>query len=83
MVADEGDAFDRGNSIPGINQLEAFQNKVRAQINPTDPALAETFTQAAQKFLETVPNRRIDKPIDAAKLRSLVEGTPQPAGTDP
>jgi hypothetical protein len=33
------------------------------------------FTQAAQKFLETVPNRRIDKPIDATRLRVLVEAS--------
>jgi hypothetical protein len=33
------------------------------------------FTQAAREFLETVPNRRIDKPIDAPALRLLIEGS--------
>jgi signal transduction histidine kinase len=41
------------------------------------------FTPRAREFFERVPNPRIDKPIDAAKLRSLVEGAPQPARTGP
>jgi signal transduction histidine kinase len=34
------------------------------------------FTPRARDFFERIPNPRIDKPIDAAQLRSLVEGTP-------
>jgi signal transduction histidine kinase len=41
------------------------------------------FTPRAREFFERIPNPRIDKPIDAAKLRSLVEGAPQPARTGP
>jgi len=36
------------------------------------------FTQRAREFFERVPNPRIDKPIDAVKLRLLVEGAPLP-----
>ncbi len=32
------------------------------------------FTQIARDFFDRVPNARIDKPIDAVKLRLLVEG---------
>lgn len=36
------------------------------------------FTQRARDFFETIPNPRLDKPIDAAKLRSLVESAQPP-----
>ncbi|MBI3851780.1 MAG: cadherin-like domain-containing protein [Verrucomicrobia bacterium] len=45
-------SFDRGNGTAGINQLEAFQNKVRAQISPDDPALADLLIQAAQNIID-------------------------------
>jgi CheY-like chemotaxis protein len=41
------------------------------------------FTQAAREFLETVPNRRIDRPIDAPALRLLVERSLGNSGDDP
>jgi signal transduction histidine kinase len=41
------------------------------------------FTQAAREFLEAVPNRRIDKPIDAPALRLLVERSLGNPGDDP
>jgi signal transduction histidine kinase len=41
------------------------------------------FTQAAREFLEKVPNRRIDKPIDAPALRLLVERSLGSPGDDP
>jgi CheY-like chemotaxis protein len=33
------------------------------------------FTPRAREFFEKIPNPRIDKPIDAARLRSLVEAS--------
>jgi signal transduction histidine kinase len=33
------------------------------------------LTAAAREFLATVPNRRIEKPIDASSLRLLIEGS--------
>ena len=62
-----------------------------AQLREVRPDLADqiiflsggAFTPRAREFFERVPNPRIDKPIDAAKLRSLVEGAPRPARTAP
>ena len=34
-----------------INRLQAFQNKVSAQVAPSDPALAQTFIQSAQQLV--------------------------------
>ena len=44
-------AFERGDTTPGMNQLGAFENKVKAQVAPTDPALAQQFIDAAQVIL--------------------------------
>jgi len=62
-----------------------------AQLSEISPDLADqviflsggAFTPRAREFFESVPNQRIDKPIDAAKLRSLVEAAPPPARTSP
>jgi hypothetical protein len=45
---------ERGDAIAAINQLQAFQNKVRAQIVPTDPALAARFTDQAQEIIDVL-----------------------------
>jgi hypothetical protein len=44
-------SFDRGDIRPGINQLMAFQNKVRAQVAPFDPALANELIGATQAII--------------------------------
>ncbi len=52
-----------------------------AELSRSFPAVAArvvfmsggAFTPGAREFLETTPNRRIDKPIDTARLRQLVE----------
>ena len=45
-------SFDRGDLIPGRNQLRAFLNKVRAQI--ADPAAAAAFTECVGEVLEAM-----------------------------
>jgi hypothetical protein len=40
----------RGNTVAAINQLQAFQNKVRAQVEPLDHALATQLTSLVQKI---------------------------------
>ncbi len=45
-------SFDRGNNGSGINQLTAFQSKVKAQINRIDPQLAQQLIQAAQSIVD-------------------------------
>lgn len=47
-------AFDRGNLNAGINQLQAFQHKVQAQIAPLDPALAAALIEAAQEIIDAL-----------------------------
>jgi len=47
-------SFDRGDFGAGLNQLNAFQNKVRAQIAPNNPDAAQAFTDCAQEIIEAV-----------------------------
>jgi hypothetical protein len=47
-------SFDRGNATSAVNQLHAFQNKVRAQIGSTDPALAEEWIRLAQAIIDAL-----------------------------
>jgi len=50
-------AFDRGNVPAGANQLQAFQNKLRAQIMPFNAALANEFIRAAQNVIDRTDTR--------------------------
>jgi hypothetical protein len=45
-------SFNRGNCISGVNQLGAFQNKVRSQIAKENPAIAQLLIQAAQAVID-------------------------------
>jgi CHRD domain/Bacterial Ig domain len=47
-------AFDRGDFTPALNQLEAFQNKVQAQIARDNPAAAAAFIECAQKIIDAI-----------------------------
>jgi hypothetical protein len=47
-------AFDRGAKRAGINQLEAFRNKVRAQVAPTNPGLAGQLDSLAQQIIDGI-----------------------------
>ena len=47
-------SFDRGNCTSGVNQLHAFQNKVRAQIAKENPAEAAAFIASAQRIIDAV-----------------------------
>jgi hypothetical protein len=47
-------AFARGNATAGLNELQAFQNKVRAQIATLDPALAAALIEAAQEIIDAL-----------------------------
>ena len=47
-------AFETGRLTPAANQLTAFQNKVRAQVAPFDPALAEQLLAAAQSIIDAL-----------------------------
>ena len=47
-------SFDRGNTNAGINQLGAFQNKVRAQVAPSNSVLANELIAASHQIIEVV-----------------------------
>jgi uncharacterized delta-60 repeat protein len=47
-------SIDRSNPTAAINQLQAFQNQLRAQVAPLDAALADTFIQAAQQAIDAL-----------------------------
>ena len=50
-------AIERGDQIPVINQLRAFQNKVRAQVAPVDAGLAAELRRAVQVVIDAVLGR--------------------------
>jgi hypothetical protein len=45
-------SFDSGHLRAAMNQLQAFQNKVEAQLARSDQALAEELSEAAQQIIE-------------------------------
>jgi hypothetical protein len=49
-----GASFDRGSLESAVNQLKAFQNKVRAQVAPRWPAEAAAFIRCTQNILDAV-----------------------------
>ncbi len=51
-------SLERTNTVSGINQLQAFQNKVRAQVRPVAPGLAADLVQAAQAIIDALQGQR-------------------------
>jgi uncharacterized repeat protein (TIGR01451 family) len=49
-----GASFDRGSMNSGLNQLNAFQNKVRAQIMRDNRAEATAFIASAQRIIDAI-----------------------------
>jgi len=49
-------SFENGNAPAGNNQLQAFQNKVQAQIAPTHPTLAAQWIAEAQQIIMAASN---------------------------
>jgi hypothetical protein len=50
-------AISRGQRTPCLNQLAAFQNKVRTQVAPSNPALAVELIAAAQETIVAFSRR--------------------------
>ena len=50
-------AFDRGDSSAGVNQLRAFQNKIRAQIAPLNVALANELVASSEQIIKAASGR--------------------------
>ena len=51
-------SFDRDNLQASVNQLRAFQHKVRAQVEGSDPALARELIQSAERIIERATRQR-------------------------
>ena len=47
-------SIDRSNPTAAINQLRAFQEQIRAQLQPLDPDLAQTMLQASQAVIDNL-----------------------------
>lgn len=47
-------SFDRESFGSGVNQLRAFQNKVRAQVRKSNPDLAEEWIRVAQEIIDAM-----------------------------
>lgn len=47
-------AFDRGAIGAAMNQLNAAQNKIRAQVAPSNPAAAEALTDCIRRILSAI-----------------------------
>jgi hypothetical protein len=47
-------SLTRDNSVAAANQLQAFQNKVSAQVGKSAPALAQTLIAAAQQVIDAL-----------------------------
>jgi len=47
-------SLNRGNVVAAINQLNAFQNKVRAQLGRNGPTTSAVLIQAAQEIIEVL-----------------------------
>src|SRR5262249_34532127 len=50
-------SFERGNTTAALNQLSAFQNKIRVQVARSDPALANELATALQQIVAAVSAR--------------------------
>jgi nitrogen-specific signal transduction histidine kinase len=59
--------------MTGMDLHEALLHAVPGQAARIAFLTGGAFTMRARTFLERVPNRRIEKPIDAAELTALVE----------
>lgn len=70
-------SIDRSNPTSAINQLQAFQNQVTAQVAPLDAELAATFIQAAQEVIDVLSGNNTNPGRQLGRL-----GTPtrQPNG---
>jgi hypothetical protein len=51
-------SIERGKPVSAVNQLEAFQRQVRAQVARGNPALAETLIHLAQDVIDALNSAR-------------------------
>jgi hypothetical protein len=80
-------SFTSGNTTSGANQLGTFQNKVRVQVAPGNPAVAASLIQVAQQILDALgrcdPSGAAESKIvslarDGGKIHLKLSGNPAP-----
>jgi hypothetical protein len=54
-------SFQRGHPLPALNELRAFQSKVRAQVAPASPACAQQLIDIAQQIIRAVADSVDDR----------------------
>ena len=47
-------SYDSGNPAAAVNQLQAFQNQVTAQVAPSDPASADMLSRDSQSIIDAL-----------------------------
>jgi len=94
MLAEEGDnpqpllaalratlaSIDRSQPAVAINQLEAFKNKVLAQVMPVDPDLAAQLLAAAQAIIDALNGGSVIEEVTTVQITSITQssqGTPK------
>lgn len=68
-------AIDRSQPETAINQLEAFINKVQAQLEPTDPALAAQLIADAQAIIDALNGGGAPAPAATVEITSITQGS--------
>jgi hypothetical protein len=68
------DSINSGETIAAFNQLEAFKNKVRAQVMPDSSALADILIQTAQQLVDSL-NCGTGKPRHQGRIQCVADGS--------
>ena len=75
MRVQEFDVIFCDLSMPGFSGMEVYREIQRAHPGSLERVVflsGGAYTTEAERFLEAVPNHRVDKPFAPAQLRSLV-----------
>ena len=54
LLANAIKSVDKSNPTAAINQLQAFQNQINAQVEPLDPAIAQILITDAQNIIDVL-----------------------------
>jgi hypothetical protein len=67
-------SIGRGNLTAAINQLQAFQNKVRAQVALTNPGLAEQLILAAGEIIDGLSSSSLREHVRITEIHRQANG---------
>jgi hypothetical protein len=72
-------SIQRGDVVSAVNQLLVFQNKVRSQVLPFNPTLAEALVKTAQQIIDELSGGNINP--DGCLHGRFTSVLPQPNGS--